>query len=160
MNATLFRGGGVFDGRRHRSGQAVLVRDGRIEAVLPETQARGAGAAVTTVELDGGLLAPGFIDAHVHAVQGGLERIRCDLSAVHTREGYRGVVAAYAEAHPDLDWLLGGGWSMAAFPDGRATAAELDAVVADRPVFLLNRDHHGAWVNTRAMQLAGIDRRT
>ena len=49
---------------------------------------------------------------------------------------------------------------MPAFPGGTPTAADLDAVVADRPVFLPNRDHHGAWVNSRALELAGVDART
>src|SRR5215213_7926138 len=65
-------------------------------------------------------------------------------------------MAAYADAHPDRPWILGGGWAMSAFPGGTPTAADLDAVVPDRPVFLPNRDHHGAWVNSRALELAGI----
>ena len=111
------------------------------------------------VDLDGGLLAPGFTDAHVHPIQGGLERLRCDLSELSTREEYLAAVRAYADAHPDREWILGGGWAMPAFPGGTPLAADLDAVVPDRPVFLPNRDHHGAWVNTRALEIAGIDRR-
>ena len=54
--------------------------------------------------------------------------------------------------------MLGGGWAMPAFPGRTGPAAEdLDAVVPDRPVFLVNRDHHGAWVNSLALRLAGID---
>ena len=116
--------------------------------------------SVTEVDLRGGLVAPGFVDAHVHAVQGGLERIRCDLSEGRTREDYLARVAAYARQHPDLPWILGGGWAMAAFPGGTPTAADLDAVVPDRPVFLPNRDHHGAWVNSRALEIAGVDAHT
>jgi predicted amidohydrolase YtcJ len=108
------------------------------------------------VDLEGGLLAPGFVDAHVHVVQGGLERIRCDLSELGTREEYRARIAEYAAEHPDQEWIVGGGWAMAAFPGGTPTAADLDDVVPDRPVFLPNRDHHGAWVNSRALDLAGI----
>ena len=59
---------------------------------------------------------------------------------------------------PSEPWILGGGWAMAAFPGGTPTAADLDAIVPDRPVFLPNRDHHGAWVNSRALEIAG-DRR-
>jgi hypothetical protein len=163
----LFTGGGVFDGHRHHpagpAGRAVLVEGGLVAAVLPDDRAGDRGgdpagdlAVDRVVDLDGGLLAPGFVDAHVHVVQGGLERIRCDLSGARTREEYRATVAAYAAAHPDVEWILGGGWEMAAFPGGTPTAADLDDVVVDRPVFLPNRDHHGAWVNTRALELAGI----
>ncbi len=106
----------------------------------------------------GGLVTPGFVDAHVHAVQGGLERTRCDLSEGSTREDYLALVKAYADTHPEEPWILGGGWAMAAFPGGTPVAADLDTVVPDRPVFLPNRDHHGAWVNSRALALAGIRR--
>ena len=58
--------------------------------------------------------------------------------------------------HPDRDWVLGGGWSMGDFPGGLPTREELDAVVADRPVALTNRDFHGMWVNSRALEVAGI----
>ena len=112
------------------------------------------------VDVAGGLLSPGFVDAHVHAVHGGLERIRCDLSDQGTEQEYLARIGSYAAEHPDEEWILGGGWAMPAFPGGTPTAAALDRVVPDRPVFLPNRDHHGAWVNTAAMRLAGIDATT
>ncbi len=157
--ALVLRNGHAFDGERHRPGHGVVVDADRIVAVAPD-DALPRGAGVTEVDLAGGLVAPGFVDAHVHAVQGGLERIRCDLSELTTRDDYLTAVRAYADAHPDLPWILGGGWAMAAFPGGTPTAADLDAVVPDRPVFLPNRDHHGAWVNSRALELAGIDATT
>ena len=155
MPITVFRNGALFDGHRYveRPG-AVVVQDGSIAAVLAHPA--DAPAADRTVDLAGGLLAPGFVDAHVHAVQGGLERIRCDLSELGTREEYLAAIASYAAAHPDLPWILGGGWAMAAFPGGTPTAADLDRVVPDRPVFLPNRDHHGAWVNSLALRLADV----
>jgi predicted amidohydrolase YtcJ len=157
--SVAFHGGSVFDGRRHRPGDGVVVVDGRIVQVAPDAELDvPAGAEV--VDLRGGLLLPGFQDAHAHPVQGGLERMRCDLSDIETREGYLAAVRAYAEASPDRSWIGGGGWSMSVFGPGGPTAAELDTVVPDRPVFLPNRDHHGAWVNSRALELAGIDRRT
>ena len=69
-----------------------------------------------------------------------------------TREDYLRIVAEYAAAHPELPWILGGGWAMAAFPGGTPTAADLDAWSRTGPVFLPNRDHHGAWVNSRALR--------
>ncbi|MCW2847233.1 MAG: nfdA 4 [Marmoricola sp.] len=157
MTTTAFVNGSVFDGHHHRGPVgAVVVEDGLIAAVGDVDVPPGA----EVVDLAGGLLSPGFVDAHVHVVQGGLERSRCDLSEGSTREDYLATVRAYADAHPDLPWILGGGWSMAAFPGGTPTAADLDTVLPERPVFLPNRDHHGAWVNTRAMELAGITRET
>ena len=159
MKALVFRNGNVFDGRGHRSGAAVVVSGGRIRAVVPEVELE-VPAGAEEVDLAGGLLLPGFQDAHVHPVQGGLERLRCDLSDLDTRDGYLAAVRAYAEGNPDRLWIGGGGWSMSVFGPTGPTAAELDSVVPDRPVFLPNRDHHGAWVNSRALELAGIDRST
>jgi predicted amidohydrolase YtcJ len=161
MTRLVFRNGALFDGHGYRGAGAVVVEDGRIVEVGPEVDLETTpGHGVEPVDLRGGLLAPGFVDAHVHPIQGGLERLRCDLSAHETREQYVAAVAAYAAEHPDVEWILGGGWAMPAFPGGTPTTADLDAVVPDRPVFLPNRDHHGAWVNSRALELAGIDATT
>ncbi len=151
---TAFVDAALFDGHRYRGRVegAVVVEAGRITGVGEPP----AGAAV--VDVGGGLLAPGFVDAHVHTVQGGMELTRCHLAEAGTREEYLATIAAYARDHPEEPWILGGGWAMSAFPGGTPTAADLDAVVPDRPVFLPNRDHHGAWVNTRAMEIAGIHR--
>ena len=161
---TLFTNGTLFDGHRYVGAGSVLVRDGRIATVGGLDRLDGTpgatGADIEVVDLRGGLLAPGFTDAHVHAVQGGLERTRCDLTTGHDRDDYLRIVREYADARPDAAWVLGGGWAMSAFPGGTPTADDLDAVVPDRPVFLPNRDHHGAWVNSRALEIAGIDRDT
>jgi predicted amidohydrolase YtcJ len=182
----LFCNGTVFDGYRFLpNGSAVRARGGRITAVEraeastdgPVRTAGSAGPAgsrrpvvpaqkdgladpVTVVDLNGGTLLPGFIDAHVHPVFGGEQRRRCDLTGARTLAGYRDIIAAYLRAHPGAGWITGGGWSMEAFPGGVPTATALDDLVPDRPVFLPNRDGHGSWVNTKAMQLAGIDAAT
>ncbi len=158
MGPIVFTGGALFDGRTHVGAQDVLVADGRVVAVGESVRAEARGAEV--VDLAGGLLAPGFTDAHVHPIQGGIERMRCDLSELGTREEYLAAIAAYADSRPDDEWILGGGWAMPAFPGGTPAATDLDRVVPDRPVFLPNRDHHGAWVNTRALEIAGVDEHT
>jgi predicted amidohydrolase YtcJ len=155
----LFVNGSVFDGRRHRPGLSVAVRSGRVAAVGADLRELR-GPRTEVVDLAGGLLVPGFVDAHIHPVQGGLERARCDLSPASGREAYLRTIVAYADAHPEVEWILGGGWHQPDFPGGAPTAAELDTVVRDRPAFLVNADHHGAWVNSRALTLAGIDART
>ena len=153
-HTTAFVNAAVFDGHRYvgRSDAAIVVRDGRIASIGEAPK----GAEV--VDIDGGLLAPGFVDAHVHTVQGGLDLNRCNLTEGRTRGDYLATIAAYAETHPDVPWILGGGWGMAAFAGGTPTADDLDTVVPDRPVFLPNRDHHGAWANSRALEIAGITR--
>lgn len=112
------------------------------------------------VDLAGRLLLPGFQDAHVHPVPAGLELSQCDLTGAKTAEETLAAVRAYADAHPEREWITGGGWSMEAFAGGTPTKVLLDAVVPDRPVYLPNRDHHGAWVNSRALELAGVTRDT
>src|SRR5205823_14197192 len=94
--------------------------------------------------------------AHARPVFGGNQLRHCDLREAHDIDGYVGIVANYAASHPDEKWITGGGWSMDAFPGGVPTRDLLDAVVADRPVYLPNRDGHGAWVNTMALRRAGI----
>ncbi len=156
-----FIGGPVFTATTVRSRiHAVAVRDGRIVATGEKDVRELIGPSTEVVDLRGRMLVPGFQDAHVHPVSGGLELMRCDLTEGRTVSDYLATIARYAAEHPDEEWILGGGWSMSAFPGGTPTAAAVDAVVSDRPVFLPNRDGHGAWVNSRALELAGIDART
>jgi predicted amidohydrolase YtcJ len=162
-NAELvFVGGGVYTLDPARPwAAAVAVRNGRIVHVGGEAEARElTGPGTEVIDLAGRMLLPGFQDAHAHPLLGGTERLQCDLSGSQTLAAYRDLVAAYASRHPERDWILGGGWWMAAFPGGTPDRRDLDAVVPDRPVFLVNRDHHGAWVNRRALELAGITRDT
>nr|WP_220476327.1 amidohydrolase [Microcella alkalica] len=139
----------------------VAVVDGRIAAVDADLSACR-GPETSVVDLAGGMLHAGFVDAHIHPIQGGLERLACDLSEGSTREEYLQIVAAYAQLNPprgcdaSRSWITGGGWAMSAFPGGTPTAAELDAIEPHRPVLLYNRDHHGAWANSAALALAGI----
>jgi predicted amidohydrolase YtcJ len=157
----LFRNGHVFDGHAHRPGHGLAVAGDRVLGVLPETDlADLEGPGVEVVDLAGGLVLPGFQDAHVHPVQGGVERMRCDLTGLAMPEEYLIAVRSYAEAHPDRPWVLGGGWAMPAFGPSGPRSSDLDTVVGDRPVFLPNRDHHGAWVSSAALRLAGVDAST
>ncbi len=156
----VFHNGTVFDGRAFLpAGTCVRAAGGRITEVGPPGEPGQLGKA-EPVNLEGGTLLPGFVDAHAHPVFAGDQMRRCDLRPASTPDGYTELVAAYATDHPDEKWISGGGWSMDAFPGGIATRQALDAVVPDRPVFLPNRDGHGAWVNSRALALADIDAST
>src|SRR6266704_2596169 len=154
----VLRGGAVYAVDAARSwAQAVAVRDRAIVAVGTDAQIDAlTGSGTQVIDLAGRTLLPGFIDAHVHASAAGLERLRCDLSEEHGLDDYLTVVRGYAEASPGTEWITGGGWSIGVFPGGVPSRHDLDRVVPDRPVFLSNRDHHGAWVNSRALELAGV----
>ena len=155
----VFTGGPVFTADAVRShARTVAVTGGRIVAVGGDDVHELVGPKTELVDLRGRMLVPGFQDAHVHPVWGGLDMLRCDLAGYGTADEYLDAIGAYAAAHLDDEWILGGGWQMSAFPGGTPTAAALDAVVPDRPAFFPNRDGHGAWVNSAALRRAGIDR--
>jgi predicted amidohydrolase YtcJ len=163
-NADLvFVNGDVYtvDGARSWAG-AVAVKDGEIVAVAPADDGVRdlIGSGTDVVDLRGAMLLPGFQDAHVHPVSAGVDMLLCDLHDLGTLDQYLGAIRDYADAHPDEPWILGGGWTMDAFPGGVPTRETLDAVLPDRPSFLPNRDGHSAWVNTKALEVAGITRET
>jgi predicted amidohydrolase YtcJ len=154
----VFVNGAVYTVDAARSwAQAVAVREGRIAAVGPDAAIRPSiGAHTEVIDLAGRMLLPGFQDAHVHPVYAGIDMLQCDLHDLVTKDEYLRAIADYAAAQPDASWILGGGWSMEVFPRGCPPKEELDAIVPDRPVFLPNRDGHSAWVNSKALELAGV----
>ncbi|MGW2481273.1 amidohydrolase [Streptomyces sp. NPDC001571] len=157
----VFTGGPVLtlDAARSRA-TTVAVTGDRITAVGHDEVRELIGPKTQVIDLAGKLLIPGFQDAHVHPVSAGIELARCDLTGLRTATETLDAVRAYADAHPEQEWITGGGWSMEAFEGGSPTRDLLDRVVPDRPVYLPNRDHHGAWVNSRALAAAGLTRDT
>jgi predicted amidohydrolase YtcJ len=146
-----------------RPASAVAIAGGRVVAVGDATdgQVRDLiGAATEVVDLRGGALLPGFQDAHVHPAFAGVTMIRCNLLGAVTRDEALARISAYAAAHPDSAWIPGSGWRNQWFPGGRPDRQTLDQVTGGRPAYLSSRDGHGAWANTRAFELAGIDART
>ena len=139
---------------------AVAVRRDRVVALGADAVRALVGRRTRVVDAAGGMVLPGFQDAHVHPPFAGRQRRQVWLNDAVGQDAYLDLVAAYAAAHPDEPWVLGGGWAMEHFPGGTPRREDLDRVVPDRPVFLFNRDVHGAWVNSRALELAGIDRDT
>ncbi|MFI5261507.1 MAG: amidohydrolase [Candidatus Limnocylindrales bacterium] len=152
-------GGSVLtlDGAGTRA-TAVAVGDGRITAVGDAAAVERLGGPRTRrIDLRGRAVLPGFQDAHVHPAMAGAGLLRCPLhDEARERDRYLEVIAAYAASHPQAPWVLGDGWYMSAFPGGTPSRADLDRVVPDRPAFFVNRDGHGAWVNSAALALAGI----
>lgn len=146
----------TVDGVRSTA-EAIAIRGGRIIGVGSAGSVRGlAGPRTRVVDLRGRTVLPGFGDAHIHAVSAGYGMLQCDVRE-GTRDGsYAEIVRRYAETHPDVPWIVGDGWYMADFPGGNPTRGILDAVAPDRPVCLESRDGHSVWVNTRALELAGI----
>jgi predicted amidohydrolase YtcJ len=121
---------------------------------------RFCGPDTKIVDLEGKMVLPGFNDSHCHPVVGGVESGQCSLFAIATREEIYEAIRAYAGAHPEKKWISGSGWATPLFPGGSPTCDELDRIIADRPALLSSADGHSAWVNTRALKAASIDRRT
>ena len=159
----LFVNGRVHAPQPHDAAppEAVAVQGGRIVAVGTDGDVRQlANASTEVVDLGGRMLAPGFQDAHVHPPASGVEILHCNLSDVFSIEEYEGIIAAYAAVHPEAEWIDGAGWSMDLFAGGNPGRDILDRVVPDRPVFLWSRDGHSGWVNSKALEIAGVTRDT
>jgi predicted amidohydrolase YtcJ len=144
-----------------RWASALAVADGRIVAVGGDAAVRPQiGPSTRVIELRGRTVTPGFQDAHVHPIHGGLAMLQCDLHDGLTIPEYEVRIRTYAASHPNEGWIRGGGWYMAAFEGGAPRREILDRLVPDRPVFLDSRDGHSAWVNSRALELAGVTAET
>jgi predicted amidohydrolase YtcJ len=136
---------------------AVAVTAGAISAVGSDSEIRRlARGGTEVVDMQGRMLLPGFQDAHVHPPSSGLEMLRCNLTQAYSLAEYERIVGDYAHAHPKEEWITGGGWSMDVFPGGNPTKEALDRVAPDRPVYLWSRDGHSIWVNSRALEIAGV----
>lgn len=154
---TAFIGGSVWtEGFACSRRLDVLVEGEFIVAVTPAGELDVDGAEV--IDLAGRLLLPGFQDAHIHMGTGGQDLLSCDLSGLDTPEAIYEALAAHADANPDLPWVLAGGWDRMVFsyPDG-PTRDKLDEILGGRPGAISPFDRHGMWVNTAALEAAGID---
>lgn len=158
----LLRRGAVVTMDDDRSAAtAVAVKAGRIAWVGGEREAeRCIGPRTTVVDLEGKMVLPGFCDGHIHLAGGGLEMAGCDLAGLLDREEAFRRIAAWAAANPTPPWVTGGRWELPLFPGANPSRRDLDRLVPDRPACLDAADGHSVWVNSRALALAGIDRRT
>jgi predicted amidohydrolase YtcJ len=130
--------------------------DGRVKQVLRRGDKR---PAKVTYRLDGKgrVMMPGMIDAHLHVMALGLGALTLDLSDTTSLEDALTKIAAFARDNPQRPWIIGRGWNQEKWGLGRfPTAADLDKVVSDRPVWLERVDGHAGWANSAAMTAAGI----
>jgi predicted amidohydrolase YtcJ len=150
----------VFTGNpSQKTAEAVAVRANQILQVGSNREiVRLQRPQTVMIDAKGGAVVPGFNDAHLHLVEGGLSLDGIDLSEAATIDDAIERVRIWAADNPDKPWVTGTGWT---FEPGIApTRQALDAVVADRPVYLVSDDRSAAWVNTRALKLSKIARRT
>ncbi len=157
----------IVNGRVYQPGgrgvvaEAVAVQRGRILATGRTDEIRRlAGPQATVIDARGGSVLPGFNDSHLHFLSGGLGLEQADLLDAETMSDIEARVRSYAAAHPDLPWVLGGGWHYTTFPGGLPNRQQLDALVGDRPALLDSYDGHTGWANSKALALAGITKAT
>ncbi|MEE4275914.1 MAG: amidohydrolase family protein, partial [Thermoleophilia bacterium] len=137
--------------------EAVAVGGGRVVAVGSATEVEGlAGAGTEVLDLGGRVVLPGFIDAHMHASAAVEELYDVSLAGCRSVAECVAAVARYAGEHPELPAIRGYGWSDTYMPRLGPAAADLDAVVPDRPVILFDDSYHSAWLNSAGLRRAGI----
>ncbi|MYN29935.1 amidohydrolase [Duganella levis] len=134
---------------------------GRIIAVGSEQETAAALPRAEHIDVQGKTLLPGLIDAHGHVFELGEIASGVELYSPTSLNGAVKAVADFARSHPKNAWIIGFGWNQEIWKLGRfPTAAELDVVVRDRPVLLHRVDGHAIWVNTKALEMAGVTRET
>ncbi|MCP4301395.1 MAG: amidohydrolase family protein, partial [Gammaproteobacteria bacterium] len=158
----IFVNGDIYTVDASRSwADAVAIRGNRIAFVGNNEDALALKDSDTrVVDLDGRMMLPGFQDAHVHPIEAGMAYLGCSLHDGTAAEDYARLVAECARRSPDIPFIDGGGWNMDKFAGGLPDKKMLDAVVADRPVILKSSTGHQLWVNSRALELAGVDAST
>jgi predicted amidohydrolase YtcJ len=142
--------------------QAVAMRQGKIVAVGSDEEiGRMRGMGTKVIDAGGKLVLPGFVDCHIHFLDGSFSLGRVNLEGAKDAADIQKRLREYAAQHPGTDWVLGRGWNYAMFgPEALPHKKYLDEIFPDRPVFLEGYDGHTYWVNSKALALAGITRET
>ncbi|KXS34120.1 MAG: metal-dependent amidohydrolase with the TIM-barrel fold protein [Idiomarina sp. T82-3] len=135
-----------------RNGKFIAMGDAELAQQFPD---------FTRIDLQGKTVFPGLIDAHGHVLGLGLSLLQVDLRTSESASDAVNAVNDYAQQHRDLQWIKGRGWNQENWPSKRfPTAEQLDEFVADRPVYLTRVDGHAAWLNSKALEVAGITSET
>ena len=157
----VLRNGGIYTVDAERTwAKAAAIRDGIIVAAGDDaTVAPYIGPGTRTVDLTGHMALPGLHDSHVHPIRGGLMVLGCSLDLIPTIDALLAKLVECA-GRARGEWIVGDNYDLSLFPEGNANKAVLDAVIADRPVYLRGSDGHSGWANSKALALAGIDAKT
>ena len=138
---------------------SVLVFDDQGRIVATGTDELLAGHAdARQIDGRGRFVLPGLVDSHAHVANQGFLNVQLNLAGTPSVEHAVERIAAYDKANPGSAWIKGRGWNQVLWPVKEfPTAARIDAVVADRPVWLRRIDGHAGWANSKALAIAGID---
>jgi len=153
--------GKVYAGDGGELAEAVAVTGNKVVRVGTNREVQRLRRAQTVVvDAKGGAVVPGFNDAHAHLINGGLSLDQISLSDAKTIDDIKDTIRVWSEAHPERAWITGRGWYYQPFNGAMPTRQMLDALVPDRPAYLIAYDGHTGWANSKALELAGITRRT
>ncbi|MEM7059552.1 MAG: amidohydrolase [Pseudomonadota bacterium] len=137
--------------------EAIAISGNRIQAVGSTADIQALGPATRTIDADGATVMPGFVEAHAHLFMGSQSLTELDLQWTQGVEALTKAIQGHAAARPDDDLLIGRSVNYAILGEGtRPTRQDLDKILPDRPLFLRSADYHNAWVNTTALQAAGV----
>jgi predicted amidohydrolase YtcJ len=149
------------DGKLQHFSALVIGNDGKIAQVIPVGMMVRLAGVDTVIDGQGKTLLPGLIDGHGHVLGLGFSALQLDLVGTSSLQDLQQRLKAYAAAHRDSRWIVGRGWNQELWPvKNFPTAADLDAVVPDRPVVLERVDGHAVVANTAAMKAAGVSAST
>jgi predicted amidohydrolase YtcJ len=141
--------------------ESIAILDGKILAVgTAESINKYRGPETQIIDLHGLTVLPGFTDAHIHPISGGLALLECDLSNLTNQHEIIDSIKNFAKSNQDRTWIRGESMWLSAFQDGNPMKFTLDSIVPERPAFISSSDGHNAWVNSKALELAGISRET
>jgi len=141
--------------------EAVVIKNNKILFVGDKKEALLFKNSLTRlINNPNGMVLPGFIDSHVHLLWGGIEMSECQLNDLETEEQIFQAIQDYIHLYPDNKWIRGSGWALPIFPNGNPRKEWLDKISTNKPVYLLSADGHSAWVNSKALALAGINAKT
>ena len=137
---------------------AIAIDGNRIIAVGDEARAMADLPDVTLIDATGRTILPGLGDGHAHPIFAGLELLGPEIRSGRTPEDIAARVKNFADANPDIEWIVGGSYDSSIIPGGLFDATWLDSI--DRPVVLNAWDYHTVWVNSEALRRAGISSET
>jgi predicted amidohydrolase YtcJ len=141
--------------------EAIAIAGERIQAVGTNAAIRKLATKTTErIDAKGRLVTPGFNDAHVHFLGGSQRLTEVDLTGVCNVREMQAKIKDWAASHPNSKWVVGGGWEYFCFPGGLPRKEDLDAAVKDRPAIISAYDGHTTWVNSKALEMAGISKDT
>ncbi|WP_230425615.1 amidohydrolase [Spartinivicinus ruber] len=144
-----------------QSFKAIHLNEGKVKAVYPNQADIPKTFQGKRLNGEGQTMLPGLIDAHGHIKGYALAKLQINLRNTISATDAVNKVMAYSTKHPHLQWLQGRGWNQVLWAGKQfPTAAMLDAVIKDRPIWLRRVDGHAGWANTKAMKIAGINRTT